>query len=123
MVVNVRSGEIVIGTEAGVEMEWSSPPAKVKEESSSSFRSQCRFAEERSAKDCRTVISPLPRNADSPDNSGEFAGSVEVDEEQKDLQPESPCGGEMDTSNQDSHGRPQRPWRIRRVVGARAQFY
>ena len=94
----------MIGTEAGVEMERSSPPAKVKVES----RSQCRFAEERRVKDCRTVVSPLPRNADSPDNSGEFAGSVEVDEEQKDLQPESPCGGEMDTSSsQDSHGRSQ----------------
>ena len=99
----LRSGEIVIGTEAGVEMERSSPPAKVES------RSQCCFAEERRAKECRTVVSPLPRNADSPDNSGEFAGSVEVDEEQKDLQPESACGGEMDASySQDSHGRSQR---------------
>ena len=99
------SGEIVIGTEAGVEMERSSPPTKVKEP----FRRQCHFAEERRPKDCRAVLLPLPRNADSPDNSNEFAGSVEVDEEQKDLQPESPCGGEMDTSSsQDSHGRSQR---------------
>lgn len=118
MVVNVRSREIVIGTEAGVEMEQSCPPAKVKEEKKTSFmicdildasprssRSQCRVAEERRARDCISAVSPPSRDG-SPDNSGEFAGNVEVDEEQKDLQPESPCGGEMDTSSsQDSHGR------------------
>lgn len=123
MVVNVRGNQIV-GSLAGGNMERSSPPvARIREEKKTSFmisdildasprssKSQCRLAEccssSSSSTGSRMIVSPVTQREWSPEGSEELHDNLYVDEEQKELHPQSPSCAETDTaSSQDSHGR------------------